>query len=154
MFGHYRILLKTKISKTSQYEPNAIAARKLNACEHVTLATNFTLEAQLIEFISTVWIKGSIYTIQNSFLKIKEAWISEKIRLQYSIVVKVFKIKSSCLQWIPAYLRKLKKHMTNWLKWVSEQKKKIHEKCGGITPKYRLFFKMQNCCHFIMVRPI
>ena len=36
VYGHYRILVQTEISKTSQYEPNAIAARKLNVCEHVT----------------------------------------------------------------------------------------------------------------------
>ena len=28
VYGHYRILVKTEISKTSQYEPNAITARK------------------------------------------------------------------------------------------------------------------------------
>ena len=36
VYGHYRILVQTEISKTSQYEPNPIAARKLNVCEHVT----------------------------------------------------------------------------------------------------------------------
>ena len=36
VYGHYRILVKTEISETSQNEPNAIAARKLNVCEHVT----------------------------------------------------------------------------------------------------------------------
>ena len=32
----YRILVKTEVNETSQYKPNAIAARKLNVCEHVT----------------------------------------------------------------------------------------------------------------------
>ena len=36
VYVHYRILVKTEISKTSQYEPNAIADRKMNVCEHVT----------------------------------------------------------------------------------------------------------------------
>ena len=51
-------------------QANAITARKLKVCEHVTEASSFTLKTQLTEIISSkVWIQGSAFTLYYSFRK-------------------------------------------------------------------------------------
>ena len=55
VYGHYRILLKTEINKTSQYEPNAIA------CYIIKIYIKNTID--LIHFINSLDTGLNLYNM-------------------------------------------------------------------------------------------
>ena len=126
MYGHFIILVKTGVSKTNQHEPNVIVARKLNVCEHVINISKKLHIKNTIDWIHFINSSDTGLYLYNTLLLSKDKHgFLKKIRMQYNSVVKVLKIKSSCLQGIPAYLWKLKKHITDLVKEYQSKRKTV-----------------------------